>query len=158
MQYLDPQTGFMVAIEDIPPSKPKKHRRGSYAYRRYKAGHLHGYGRLPYYSGDEGVSDLDTDLAELQSDIAVAAEQVGEGLSEAGAEISAAVAESRKHEEHRKFLYMVGAPIVVYAGLTNKTNRTLGLLSALVGVYVGVKNYQDEQAEKISMNNLGRLY
>ena len=141
-----------------PPPKPSKYMSRRQRRRLRILGRRYGYGALPYYGAEhEGASDLDTDLAELQSDLAVVADDAGEALSMAGGEIAAAVAETRQHKEHRKFLYMVGAPIVVYAGLTNKTNRTLGLLSALVGAYVGIKNYQDEQAEAARMSNLGRF-
>ncbi len=123
-------------------------------YTHHHLAHV-GYGRLPYYSGEEGVTEPGTDLAELEADLQQAAAQAEVAVMSAGAEISEAVAETRKHAEHRKFLYMVGAPVIVYAGLTNRTNKTLGLLSALVGAYVGIKNYQDEQAEKAQLNNLG---
>ena len=128
------------------------------AYRHWRPGQgPNPYGRLPYYSGEDGVTEPGTDIAELEADLQQAAAQAEVAVMAAGAEISEAVSESRKHAEHRKFLYMVGAPVIVYAGLTNKTNKTLGLLSALVGAYVGIKNYQDEQAEKAQLNNLGQF-
>jgi len=116
---------------------------------------VEGYGRLPYYSGDEGVTAIGADASDMEADLQQALVVAEDAAMTAGAEVSALVQESRSHAEHRKFLYMVGAPVIVYAGLTNKSNKTLGLLSALVGAYVGIKNYQDEQAEKAQMNNLG---
>ena len=45
-------------------------------------------------------------------------------------------------------------PYNFYDSVVSPINKTLGLLSALVGAYVGIKNYQDEQAEKAQLNNL----
>jgi len=94
--------------------------------------------------GDVSDEDLDQMQAELE-DIAV---EVESAALEAGGEISAAVRETRRFAEHRKFLYMVGAPAIVIAGISNQKYRMLGLFAAAVGAYVGVKNYQDEQAAK----------
>jgi hypothetical protein len=98
------------------------------------------------------------DANQIEADVMAAADAAGDLAMDAGAEVAAVVEESRKHAEHRKFLYMVGAPVIVYAGLTNKSNKTIGMLSALVGAYIGIKNYQDEQAEKARSTNLGRFF
>ena len=100
------------------------------------------------YGATDGVSDASADIADMESDLDQALMMAESAAMTAGAGVSSAVEESRSYAGHRKFLYMIGAPVIVYAGLTNKSNKTLGLLSALVGAYVGIKNYQDEQAEK----------
>ena len=108
--------------------------------------------------GVEHVTEMGIDANQIEADVMAAADAAGDLAMDAGAEVAAVVEESRKHAEHRKFLYMVGAPVIVYAGLTNKSNKTIGMLSALVGAYIGIKNYQDEQAEKARSTNLGRFF
>jgi hypothetical protein len=45
-------------------------------------------------------------------------------------------------QNHRKFLYMLGAPVLIYAGLTNKNRPTVGKIAALIGAFVGLRNYR----------------
>jgi hypothetical protein len=109
------------------------------------------------YGAPDGVSDAGADMADMESDMKQAMMMAESAAMTVGAGVSSAVEESRSYASHRKFLYMVGAPVIVYAGLTNKSNKTLGLLSALVGAYVGIKNYQDEQHSKMAVGNLGQF-
>lgn len=111
------------------------------AYQR--GGRLSAFNGYGFYGAEEEASELaalEADAQDLLADIEVAGEEIAEG-------ISVAVAESRKHDEHRQMLYMVGAPLIVYVGLTNTKHKGMGLLSALAGLYIGVKNYQEHQLE-----------
>lgn len=150
---------IIVTTDPTGPTTIPKHRfQQARRFRRnggFMMDPVEGYGRLPYYSGDEGVTGIGVDASDMEADLQQALVVAEDAAMTAGAEVSALVQESRSHAAHRKFLYMVGAPVIVYAGLTNKSNKTLGLLSALVGVYVGVKNYQDEQDANAQVNNLG---
>ncbi len=100
------------------------------------------YPLMPYESryGQTGT-DLERAQTELEL-LAIEAEEIARG---AGAEVSSAVQATRRYAQHRQFLYMVGAPAVVVAGLTNRRYPILGLFAALVGAYVGMKNYQEHQ-------------
>ena len=48
--------------------------------------------------------------------------------------------------DHDKFVYMVAAPVIVLAGLSNKSRPTLGLAAAVLGAYIGVKHYNQSKA------------
>ena len=102
------------------------------------------YGALALRTNHYGQSD--EELAAMQSDLEEIAVEVEAAAIEAGQGIAAAVHESREYAQHRQFLYMVGAPAIVIAGISNKKYPMLGLFAAAVGAYVGVKNYQDHRA------------
>ena len=108
------------------------------------------YNGVGYGDSNENteLATLEADAADLAADLEMVAIEVSEGISEA-------VEQSRQYEEHRKLLYMVGAPLVVYVGLTNSKHKGLGLLSALVGAYVGIKNYQDEKDTGSALGGYG---
>jgi hypothetical protein len=104
------------------------------------------YGALALRQNYGEVTDQDLD--QMQAELEDIAIEVESAAIVAGEEISSAVRETRGFAEHRKFLYMVGAPAIVIAGISNQKYRMLGIFAAAVGAYVGVKNYQDEQAAK----------
>ena len=86
-----------------------------------------------------------TDLDSLKLAAANLAADLEMVATEASGDIYDAVGTSREYAAHRKLVYMVGAPLVIYVGLTNKKHKGLGLLSAAVGAYVGMKNYQESK-------------
>ena len=100
------------------------------------------------------LAALEADAADLMADLEVAAMEVSETISDA-------VEESRKYDEHRKVL-IAGSALVAYVGLTNTKHKGLGLLSAVFGAYVGVKNYQEMQeakaAESVDLGGYGAAH
>ena len=104
------------------------------------------YGALALRTNHYGQSD--EELAAMQTELEEIAVEVEAAAIEAGQGISAAVHESREYAQHRQFLYMVGAPAIVITGLSNKKYPMLGLFTAAIGAYVGVKNYQDHKASE----------
>jgi hypothetical protein len=89
----------------------------------------------------------------MESQLNELALEAGGYLEAAGSEVYDLVETSRTYENHRKALYMVGAPVAVYTGM--KQGGLLGLATALFGAYVGVKNYQDEKADEAVYGNCG---
>ena len=107
------------------------------------------YGALALRQNTYGQTETvvsDEELDAMQAELEVLSIGVEAAALRAGERISTAVAASRKYEAHRRFLYMVGAPAIVLSGLSNTRYPLIGLFSAAVGAYVGVKNYQDHKA------------
>lgn len=118
----------------------------------YPLTHYHGIG----YGQDNGLeADVAHDLALTESSLDTALDTIEETGSEVVQGIVDVVEESRQYAEHRKAVYMIGAPLIVYVGLTNTKHKGLGLLSALAGLYIGVKNYQDEKDSQQAAASLG---
>ena len=107
----------------------------------------------PYY-GDahDQIEQLeeaaDEAIADAEEAIVYAEEQISEGVDVVS-----------NIQTHRKMLYMVGAPIIIIAGLTNKERPLLGKLAAAFGLIVGLRNYKahalDEGAMAAASEGLG---
>jgi hypothetical protein len=105
------------------------------------------YGALALRRPNYGQNDAGNgDLEAMQAELEIIAREVEVAAVEAGETVSTAVGKARTYAEHRQFLYMVGAPAIVLAGLSNKKYPLLGLFAAAVGAFIGVKNYQEAEA------------
>jgi len=113
------------------------------------------YNGIGYGESHDLEAEAAHDLAVVESSMDSALDTLEETGSEVAAGIASVVEESRQFAEHRKAIYMVGAPLIVYVGLTNTKHKGLGLISALAGLYLGVKNYQDEKDSEQAAAALG---
>lgn len=112
--------------------------------------HLMHYNGIAYGDAHEGdmIVPVEPSQLDVAQETAIAlADDFAAGAEEAAVMFSDAVEESRKHDEHRKFV-IAGSALAAYVGLTNTKHKGLGLLSAGFAAYVGMKNYQEMQEAK----------
>jgi len=152
-------TGSTGATTIAASGYPRKPPPGSYAYRRIKAGdgdlgaialqnpsrfdlgprpvaaYRPGGWASPYGNIEEDIIEgVDLGIEELEEAVdSMELDMTGEITP--AAEI-----------DHDKFVYMVAAPVIVLAGLSNKSRPTLGLAAAVLGAYIGVKHYNQSKA------------
>ena len=93
---------------------------------------------VPHYG------DVEDKLAEAKEAAADALEDAEDALVQAEEFAAEGLGKITDVRMHRRALYMIGAPLIVYVGLTNDRFPMLGKLTALLGVFIGLRNYQAE--------------
>ena len=81
----------------------------------------------------------------LVSDVDVSLDDVEAALDQMELQATGELPQPLAEIDHDKFVYMVAAPVIVLAGLSNKSRPTLGLAAAVLGAYVGFKHYKRSQ-------------
>ena len=95
----------------------------------------------PYYGAAE------EQIAEIQAAASDAIEDATAAMERAEDVATEAVQTVTDNRMHRRAIYMVGAPIIIYVGLTSEKHPKLGKLAALFGMFIGLRNYRAESVD-----------
>lgn len=95
---------------------------------------------IPLISPEFG--SVEDEVMEIKEQAALALEDAELAMDRVESAIVEKVDVATSVQNHRKFLYMIGAPVLIYAGLTNKNRPTVGKIAALIGAFVGLRNYR----------------
>ena len=116
-----------------PKTPPKSYRMRSRRGRRGQLSRYRAFGSL------EEMADV------VGSKVSSVLSRAEEALHEGAAGIVHAVEDSATRQRQRQAIWMVGSPLIILAGLSNRRNRTLGLASAIAGALIGFRNYREYQ-------------
>lgn len=131
----DPGPKYPPITPDSPwPPKPvDKYRMRRRRGRRGQLSRYRAFGSL------EEMADV------VGSEVSGVLSRAEEALYEGAQGLVHAVEDSATRQRQRQAIWMVGSPLIILAGLSNRRNRTLGLASAIAGALIGFRNYREYQ-------------